>query len=59
MKCPCVTCEKAGCGAYHDSCERYAEWRKEKDAAIARRNEQAEQTNYVIAARLRIRGKIK
>ena len=26
--CPCNGCEKSGCGAYHDKCERFREWRK-------------------------------
>ena len=26
MKCPCKGCEKAGCGQYHDQCERYQAW---------------------------------
>ena len=26
MICPCKGCEKAGCGEYHDQCERYQSW---------------------------------
>lgn len=27
MKCPCVECEKKGCGAYHDQCPEYSLYR--------------------------------
>lgn len=23
MRCPCIECDKKGCGAYHDKCEPY------------------------------------
>ena len=26
--CPCNGCERSGCGAYHDKCERFLEWKK-------------------------------
>ena len=26
--CPCKDCENQGCGAYHDQCEKYAEWKQ-------------------------------
>lgn len=26
MICPCKTCDRKGCGSYHDSCEPYKEW---------------------------------
>ena len=28
MKNPCMNCEKAGCGVYHDQCEPYQQYRK-------------------------------
>ena len=31
MDCPCKGCEKAGCGSYHDQCEPYQEWKKNRD----------------------------
>ena len=31
-QCPCKGCERAGCGSYHDECERYQEWSKELQA---------------------------
>lgn len=30
MKPPCLTCEYSGCGKYHDSCEQYMKFRKER-----------------------------
>lgn len=30
IKCPCVKCEKQGCGSYHDVCKNYTEWIKER-----------------------------
>ena len=27
---PCKDCEKVGCGAYHDICEKYLEYKKSK-----------------------------
>ena len=29
--CPCKNCEKKGCGAYHDICEKYQAFREEKE----------------------------
>lgn len=29
--CPCKDCEKKGCGAYHDECENYQQFRAEKE----------------------------
>lgn len=26
MMCPCKDCEKKGCSAYHDKCEKYLEY---------------------------------
>lgn len=31
---PCINCEKKGCGSYHDICEKYKEFRKQKDAIL-------------------------
>lgn len=28
---PCVTCENKGCGAYHDKCEKFKEFRAKAD----------------------------
>lgn len=28
--CPCKDCEKKGCGAYHELCEKYQAFRAEK-----------------------------
>lgn len=32
MNTPCMNCEKAGCGAYHDKCERYKAWKEQEIA---------------------------
>lgn len=31
MKNPCMGCPKAGCGAYHDKCPEYQEYRHGKE----------------------------
>ena len=28
---PCKTCSKRGCGAYHDSCHIYKDWKNESE----------------------------
>lgn len=28
---PCSTCERRGCGAYHDQCELYSQYRQTMD----------------------------
>lgn len=30
MAAPCKNCERKGCGAYHDRCPIYLEWKEEK-----------------------------
>lgn len=40
MKPPCKTCERAGCGVYHDECveyQKYVKWKKQWNTY--RRNE--------------------
>ena len=42
LRCPCTTCEKKGCGPYHDKCKEYQEYsndRKENRKDINRRKE--------------------
>ena len=42
MKCPCIECEKKGCGTYHDICEPYQEYvkaRKDDRSDIHKRYE--------------------
>lgn len=29
MKCPCINCERKGCGTYHDICKPYQEYKQE------------------------------
>lgn len=29
--CPCKFCENKGCGVYHDECEKYQQFRAEKE----------------------------
>lgn len=26
IKCPCINCDKKGCGSYHDECEEFQEY---------------------------------
>ena len=38
FRAPCKSCEKCGCGAYHDKCEAYQEYlRKWKETEKRRR----------------------
>lgn len=37
---PCKTCDRKGCGSYHDICEKYKEWKREYELVKnARRHE--------------------
>lgn len=51
MTSPCKTCENRGCGSYHDECEKYREYRAEKDADC---EERARQSRIVVDAVQRI-----
>lgn len=31
MECPCKSCGERGCGAYHDECPEFLEWKKCED----------------------------
>lgn len=31
INCPCKFCANKGCGAYHDKCENYQQFRAEKE----------------------------
>ena len=28
---PCKNCDRKGCGAYHDQCEKFLEYKREKE----------------------------
>lgn len=30
MTCPCINCERKGCGAYHDECKSYNDYKENK-----------------------------
>ena len=30
INCPCVNCEKRGCGIYHDKCKEYQVYKKNR-----------------------------
>lgn len=55
MTCPCKGCEKAGCGAYHDTCPKYQEWVKEREKVASRRKAAQEVTDAVVRGKLRIK----
>lgn len=55
--CPCISCEKRGCGKAHDTCPKYQDWVQMRAQAAARRIMQEDVTNAIVTARLRIRGK--
>lgn len=31
MEAPCGKCERKGCGSYHDTCEKYKEYKRESE----------------------------
>lgn len=45
---PCKNCEKSPCGIFHDKCEEYLKWKKEKAAAnkIAFERERHKRRNW-------------
>jgi len=57
MVCPCKACARKGCGNAHDTCTAYQDWVRERALANARRGADADVTNAIVAARLRIKGK--
>ena len=38
MKSPCITCEKKGCGIFHDKCPQYQEWKEHRKEICKKRN---------------------
>ena len=58
INCPCINCEKKGCGAYHDKCEKYQAFKRDSAAEAKKRKEYEERlkkyhTNYVFYRRRR------
>ena len=39
INCPCVNCEKKGCGAYHDECEKFLAFKRESAVEAEKRKE--------------------
>ena len=39
-QCPCRTCEGSGCGAFHDQCELYQEFRQQVELERKREHEE-------------------
>lgn len=31
MKTPCTNCERSGCGSYHDECEKFKEYKLQRE----------------------------
>ena len=48
INCPCVNCEKKGCGAYHDKCEKFLAFKRESAVEAEKRKE------FYAAKRIRI-----
>lgn len=48
MKAPCLSCEKRGCGSYHDECQKYQEFVRE----FGKQREDI-QTQHYFASQLR------
>ena len=55
MVCPCKDCGKAGCGAYHDKCEKYKAWDEARQSAANRRQLSQDVTDAVVRGKLRIK----
>lgn len=58
INCPCINCEKKGCGAYHDKCEKFLAFKRESAVEAEKRKEYEERlknyrTNYVFYRRRR------
>ena len=39
---PCKDCENRGCGLHHDECEKYSEYRKEREMVYENRKRELE-----------------
>ncbi len=39
MKCPCGTCENQGCGSFHEHCEKYLEFKSQRQKVYKERYE--------------------
>ena len=48
INCPCINCEKKGCGVYHDKCEKYQAFKRDSAAEAAKKRE------FYAAERIRI-----
>ncbi len=44
---PCGKCDKKGCGSYHDICEKYLTWHKEREKISQKRLKNREERNFV------------
>ena len=55
MVCPCKGCEKAGCGAFHDHCDKYQAWVKKREESASRRALRQDVTDAVIRGKLRVK----
>lgn len=42
MKCPCIACEKKGCGVYHDVCADYQKYVQARQKINERNRQDAE-----------------
>ena len=48
INCPCINCEKKGCGVYHDNCEKFLAFKRDSAAEAAKKRE------FYAAKRIRI-----
>ena len=44
---PCIECEKKGCGAYHDKCKLYQEFKKELEKEYQQSKAAKDQKNVI------------
>ena len=56
MNAPCKGCERAGCGSYHDQCEKYQNYKRTVDAYKKSQIGQSIYKSYVEKAVRRMKG---
>ena len=49
---PCVGCEKCPCGAYHDKCDLYLQYKKQREAYNERNKDDNQYKAYVTDKKL-------
>lgn len=55
INCPCINCEKKGCGAYHDKCEKFLAFKRDSAAEAAKRKEFYDRKGFGIPKNINLR----